>query len=56
MPNHQGMEDQGMGTTFATAAAKRYRECSVMLHFQGKSGRKRVHIVRNYGGRNILRI
>ena len=34
----------------ATAIAKRYGECSEVLAFLGKRGRKTVRIVQNYGG------
>ena len=39
-----------------TAIAKRYGECSEVLVFLGKRGRKTVRIVKNHGGRKILRL
>ena len=44
------------GSKFATAVAKWYGECSEMLVFLGKRGRKTVQRVKNYGGSKILRI
>ena len=40
----------------ATARAKRYGECSEVLVFLGKRGRKTVWKVKNYGGSKMLRI
>ena len=40
----------------ATAITKRYGECSEVLVFLGKRGRKTVQILKNYGGSKILRI
>ena len=40
----------------ATAIAKRYGECSEVLVFLRKRGRKTVRRVQNYGGSKILRI
>ena len=39
----------------ATAIAKRYGECSEVLVFLGKRGRKTVQIAKNYGSSKILR-
>ena len=44
------------GSKFATAVAKRYGECSEMLVFLGRRGRKTVRILKNYGGGKIVRI
>ena len=38
----------------ATATAKRYGECSEVLVFLGKRGRKTVRVVKNYGGSKII--
>ena len=44
------------GSKFATVEAKRYGECSEVLVFLGKRGRKTVQRGKKYGGSKILRI